>query len=143
MSRRLHAVLYFHVLTSISCSSAAAKYGDTQIAIFNVPKRGYFATQQVSPCTYVVTFGFLTPEIDVSSSSSFRLGSWDSRRCGSILQKPSLYAYTATNRTQTAIYTYPVCSLILFDFFDLADTNHRPTSQAQLPVGGRRVQQRS
>jgi nitrite reductase (NAD(P)H) len=28
-------------------SSAAVKYGDSQLAIFHVPKKGYYATQQV------------------------------------------------------------------------------------------------
>jgi nitrite reductase (NAD(P)H) len=28
-------------------SSAAIKYGDSQLAIFHVPRRGYFATQQM------------------------------------------------------------------------------------------------
>ncbi|CAE6540498.1 unnamed protein product [Rhizoctonia solani] len=35
--------------TSAGTTSAVAKYGDTQIAIFNVPERGYFATQQMCP----------------------------------------------------------------------------------------------
>ncbi|CAL1707574.1 unnamed protein product [Somion occarium] len=30
-------------------TSAAVKYGDSQIAIFHVPRRGYFATQQMCP----------------------------------------------------------------------------------------------
>ncbi|CEL51481.1 nitrite reductase (NAD(P)H) large subunit [Rhizoctonia solani AG-1 IB] len=35
--------------TSAGTTSAVAKYGDTQLAIFNVPGRGYFATQQMCP----------------------------------------------------------------------------------------------
>ncbi|KAG9089514.1 hypothetical protein FRC06_001509, partial [Ceratobasidium sp. 370] len=35
--------------TNEGTTSAVAKYGDTQIAIFNVPKRGYFASQQMCP----------------------------------------------------------------------------------------------
>ncbi|QRV85667.1 nitrite reductase (NAD(P)H) large subunit [Ceratobasidium sp. AG-Ba] len=35
--------------TSEGTTSAVAKYGDTQIAIFHVPKRGYFASQQMCP----------------------------------------------------------------------------------------------
>ncbi|KAB5593146.1 Nitrite reductase (NAD(P)H) large subunit [Ceratobasidium theobromae] len=35
--------------TSAGTTSAVAKYGDSQIAIFNVPDRGYFATQQMCP----------------------------------------------------------------------------------------------
>jgi nitrite reductase (NAD(P)H) len=34
--------------TDAGTTSAAVKYGDSQIAIFHIPKRGYFATQQVS-----------------------------------------------------------------------------------------------
>jgi nitrite reductase (NAD(P)H) len=33
--------------TDAGTTSAAIKYGDSQIAIFHVPKRGYFASQQV------------------------------------------------------------------------------------------------
>ena len=36
------------VLNEIISRSAAVKYGNSQLAIFNVPRRGYFATQQVS-----------------------------------------------------------------------------------------------
>ncbi|KAF8749404.1 BFD-like [2Fe-2S] binding domain [Rhizoctonia solani] len=35
--------------TPAGTTSAVAKYGDTQIAIFHVPGRGYFATQQMCP----------------------------------------------------------------------------------------------
>jgi nitrite reductase (NAD(P)H) len=28
-------------------TSAAVKYGDTQLAVYHVPKRGYYATQQM------------------------------------------------------------------------------------------------
>ncbi|CAE6437499.1 unnamed protein product [Rhizoctonia solani] len=35
--------------TSAGTTSAVAKYGDTQIAVFHVPGRGYFATQQMCP----------------------------------------------------------------------------------------------
>ncbi|KAG8710109.1 hypothetical protein FRC11_004844, partial [Ceratobasidium sp. 423] len=35
--------------TSAGTTSAVAKYGDTQIAIFNVPGKGYFASQQMCP----------------------------------------------------------------------------------------------
>jgi nitrite reductase (NAD(P)H) len=37
--------------TDAGTTSAAVKYGDTQIAIYHVPKRGYFASQQVSVIT--------------------------------------------------------------------------------------------
>jgi nitrite reductase (NAD(P)H) len=33
--------------TDAGTTSAAVKYGDSQIAIYHVPKRGYFASQQV------------------------------------------------------------------------------------------------
>jgi len=33
--------------------SAAVKYGDSQLAIFHVPRRGYFAVQQVSQVDHV------------------------------------------------------------------------------------------
>jgi nitrite reductase (NAD(P)H) len=33
--------------TDAGTTSAAVKYGDSQLAIFHVPKRGYYATQQV------------------------------------------------------------------------------------------------
>ncbi|KAG9119852.1 hypothetical protein FRC07_004917 [Ceratobasidium sp. 392] len=35
--------------TNEGTTSAVAKYGDTQIAIFSVPNRGYFASQQMCP----------------------------------------------------------------------------------------------
>jgi len=35
--------------TDVGTTSAAAKYGDSQIAIFHIPRRGYFATQQMCP----------------------------------------------------------------------------------------------
>ncbi|KAL6305724.1 nitrite reductase [Sparassis latifolia] len=35
--------------TDAGTTSAAVKYGDSQIAIFYVPRRGYFATQQMCP----------------------------------------------------------------------------------------------
>ncbi|EPQ53160.1 nitrite reductase [Gloeophyllum trabeum ATCC 11539] len=35
--------------TDAGTTSAAVKYGDTQLAIFHIPKRGYFATQQMCP----------------------------------------------------------------------------------------------
>ncbi|KAH9947040.1 nitrite reductase [Amylocystis lapponica] len=35
--------------TEAGTTSAAVKYGDSQIAIFHVPRRGYFATQQMCP----------------------------------------------------------------------------------------------
>jgi nitrite reductase (NAD(P)H) len=35
----------FHLI--FSARSAAVKYGDSQLAIFHIPRRGYFATQQV------------------------------------------------------------------------------------------------
>lgn len=33
--------------TEMGTTSVAVKYGETQLAIFHVPKRGYFATQQM------------------------------------------------------------------------------------------------
>lgn len=35
--------------TDTATTSAAIKYGDTQLAIFHVPTRGYYATQQMCP----------------------------------------------------------------------------------------------
>ncbi|KAI0933046.1 hypothetical protein AcW1_000017 [Taiwanofungus camphoratus] len=35
--------------TDVGTTSAAVKYGDSQIAIFHVPRRGFFATQQMCP----------------------------------------------------------------------------------------------
>lgn len=35
--------------TDAGTTSAAVKYGDSQLAIFHVPKRGYYATQQMCP----------------------------------------------------------------------------------------------
>ncbi|EPS95679.1 hypothetical protein FOMPIDRAFT_57024 [Fomitopsis schrenkii] len=37
------------VSTDAGTTSVAVKYGDTQLAIFHVPRRGYFATQQMCP----------------------------------------------------------------------------------------------
>ena len=34
---------------SLHYRSAAVKYGDSQLAIFHVPRRGYYATQQMCP----------------------------------------------------------------------------------------------
>jgi len=33
--------------TDAGTTSAAVKYGDTQLAIYHVPRRGYYATQQM------------------------------------------------------------------------------------------------
>ncbi|KAJ6571761.1 NADPH nitrite reductase [Mycena capillaripes] len=35
--------------TDMGTTSVAVKYGETQLAVFHVPKRGYFATQQMCP----------------------------------------------------------------------------------------------
>lgn len=35
--------------TDIGTTSVAVKYGETQLAVFHVPKRGFFATQQMCP----------------------------------------------------------------------------------------------
>ncbi|TFK51421.1 nitrite reductase [Heliocybe sulcata] len=35
--------------TQAGTTSAAVKYGDSQLAIFHIPKRGYYATQQMCP----------------------------------------------------------------------------------------------
>ncbi|KAF7350461.1 NAD(P)H nitrite reductase [Mycena venus] len=35
--------------TDVGTTSVAVKYGETQLAVFHVPKRGYFATQQMCP----------------------------------------------------------------------------------------------
>ncbi|KAJ6631137.1 NADPH nitrite reductase [Mycena sp. CBHHK59/15] len=35
--------------TDVGTTSVAIKYGETQLAVFHVPKRGYFATQQMCP----------------------------------------------------------------------------------------------
>ncbi|KAJ7695490.1 NADPH nitrite reductase [Mycena rosella] len=35
--------------TDIGTTSVAVKYGETQLAVFHVPQRGYFATQQMCP----------------------------------------------------------------------------------------------
>ncbi|KAF8599087.1 nitrite reductase [Ceratobasidium sp. AG-I] len=52
--------------TSAGVTSAAAKYGDTQIAIFNVPNRGYFATQQMCPHrrAFVLDHGIVGDDAD-------------------------------------------------------------------------------
>lgn len=33
--------------TEVGTTSVAVKYGDTQLAIYHIPKRGYYATQQM------------------------------------------------------------------------------------------------
>lgn len=33
--------------TEVGTTSVAVKYGDTQLAVYHVPKRGYYATQQM------------------------------------------------------------------------------------------------
>jgi len=35
--------------TDAGTTSVAVKYGDTQLAVYHVPKRGYYATQQMCP----------------------------------------------------------------------------------------------
>jgi nitrite reductase (NAD(P)H) len=35
------------VVSGEGTSSAAIKYGDTQLAVYHVPRRGYYATQQM------------------------------------------------------------------------------------------------
>ncbi|RPD71067.1 nitrite reductase [Lentinus tigrinus ALCF2SS1-7] len=46
--RKLATVQDF-VPTDSGTTSAAVRYGDSQIAIYHIPKRGYFATQQMCP----------------------------------------------------------------------------------------------
>jgi nitrite reductase (NAD(P)H) len=38
------------ILTDAGVTSVAVKYGDTQLAIFYVPRKGYYATQQMYDC---------------------------------------------------------------------------------------------
>jgi nitrite reductase (NAD(P)H) len=33
--------------TDVGTTSVAVKYGETQLAVFHIPNRGYFATQQM------------------------------------------------------------------------------------------------
>ncbi|KAF8641373.1 hypothetical protein AX16_009994 [Volvariella volvacea WC 439] len=52
-----------------STTSAAVKYGDTQLAIYHVPERGYYATQQMCPHkrAFVLDHGIIgdTPDGDL------------------------------------------------------------------------------
>ncbi|KAG8783500.1 hypothetical protein FRC12_019663 [Ceratobasidium sp. 428] len=52
--------------TNEGTTSAVAKYGDTQIAIFNVPRRGYFASQQMCPHrrAFVLDHGLVGDDAD-------------------------------------------------------------------------------
>ncbi|KAJ8585502.1 nitrite reductase [Rhizopogon salebrosus TDB-379] len=47
-------------------TSAAVKYGDSQLAIFHIPKRGYFATQQMCPHkrAFVLDHGIVGDDLD-------------------------------------------------------------------------------
>jgi len=47
-------------------TSAAVKYGDSQLAIFHIPRRGYFATQQMCPHkrAFVLDHGIVGDDLD-------------------------------------------------------------------------------
>jgi len=39
--------------TEAGTTSVAVKYGDTQLAVYHVPKRGYYSTQQMQVYTFL------------------------------------------------------------------------------------------
>lgn len=52
--------------TDDATTSAAVKYGDSQLAIFHIPRRGYFATQQMCPHkrAFVLDHGIVGDDLD-------------------------------------------------------------------------------
>ncbi|KAG2156771.1 uncharacterized protein EDB93DRAFT_1238676 [Suillus bovinus] len=52
--------------TDGATTSAAVKYGDSQLAIFHIPRRGYFATQQMCPHkrAFVLDHGIVGDDLD-------------------------------------------------------------------------------
>lgn len=52
--------------TNDATTSAAVKYGDSQLAIFHIPRRGYFATQQMCPHkrAFVLDHGIVGDDLD-------------------------------------------------------------------------------
>ncbi|KAG1736104.1 uncharacterized protein EDB91DRAFT_1142842 [Suillus paluster] len=52
--------------TDDATTSAAVKYGDSQLAIFHIPRRGYFATQQMCPHkrAFVLDHGIVADDLD-------------------------------------------------------------------------------
>lgn len=54
------------VPTDDATTSAAVKYGDSQLAIFHIPRRGYFATQQMCPHkrAFVLDHGIVGDDMD-------------------------------------------------------------------------------
>lgn len=52
--------------TDDATTSAAVKYGDSQLAIFHIPRRGYFATQQMCPHkrAFVLDHGIIGDDMD-------------------------------------------------------------------------------
>ncbi|KAF9007403.1 NADPH nitrite reductase [Cyathus striatus] len=60
--------------TESGTTSAAVKYGNTQLAVYHVPKRGYFATQQMCPHkrAFVLAHGIIadSPKGDLAREDS-------------------------------------------------------------------------
>lgn len=64
--------------TDAGTTSVAVRYGDSQIAIFHVPKRGYYATQQMCPHKRAfVLVSLQRPHFLSSTSHTIYIGTWD------------------------------------------------------------------
>jgi nitrite reductase (NAD(P)H) len=60
------ATVYDLMPTDDAITSAAVKHGDSQLAIFHIPRRGYFATQQMCPHkrAFVLDHGIVGDDLD-------------------------------------------------------------------------------
>ncbi|KAG1862042.1 hypothetical protein DFJ58DRAFT_715324 [Suillus subalutaceus] len=60
------ATIHDLIPTDDATTSAAVKYGDSQLAVFHIPRRGYFATQQMCPHkrAFVLDHGIVGDDLD-------------------------------------------------------------------------------